>query len=286
MQKKIVFVDGAGGTVGMALQPYLQAMCAEGLIEVLSLPEDSRKAPAAREGAMSQADIVVFCLPDTESSEAAARLGKVNPAARILDASAFHRCDAEWTYGLPELISKESIAKSSRVANPGCFATACILAGFPLVRGFQMERIAYQGMTGFSAGGRKAGPNGKPQLVQFGRAHRHLPEIEKFTGAIPVLTTAVGPWRQGMLVQTFVTQEFKDVLEAYQACFDGHPAVKVFSAEALNFRVDPQACNGTNDSHIVIAAQPNGGTSIAVVLDNLGKGSAGAAADNLRLMLA
>jgi N-acetyl-gamma-glutamyl-phosphate reductase len=187
-------------------------------------------------------------------------------------------------YGFPEVTSARAIAAAHRVANPGCFASACILAGKPLVDAFGVSQLQFQGITGYSAGGRKARPDDMPRLVQFGREHRHLPEIARYTGAVPVLTTTVGPWKQGMMVQTFVQFAEDQVLQAFEEAYQGIQGIRVASAQALNYRVDPQGCNGTNDVLVCVAGQPGGGTSVAVVLDNLGKGSAGAAADNLRLM--
>lgn len=284
---KRVFVDGAAGTVGMALLPYLEQLQAEGLIApVFTLADSMRKHPAFRRHAMREADIVVLCLPDDAAGDAVALIQSCNPNARILDASATHRGHPDWVYGLPEVTSAQDIAQARKVANPGCFATACILGGKPLVDAFGPVQLVFQGFTGYSAGGRKGQAEGSPRLVQFGKAHRHLPEIARYTGAIaPVLTTTVGPWKQGMLVQTFINEPEDAVYHAYAAAYQGHQAVRVVRAESLNYRVNPKSCNGSNDALICVAGQPNGGSSVAVVIDNLGKGSAGAAAANIRLML-
>jgi N-acetyl-gamma-glutamyl-phosphate reductase len=284
---KKVFVDGAAGTVGMALQPYLEQLWADGLIEpVLTLPDSMRKHPAYRKHMMREADVVVLCLPDDEAGDAVTLVESCNPRARILDASATHRCHPDWVYGLPEFIPATDIALARKVANPGCFATACILAGKPLVGAFGLGQLVFQGVTGYSAGGRKGKEEGTPRLVQFGKAHRHLPEIARYTGVDgPVLTTMVGPWKQGMLVQTYVKLPEDEVLDVYYAIYRDHPNVRVQRAETLGHRVNPKVCNGTNDTLICVAGQPGGGSSVAVVIDNLGKGSAGAAAENLRLML-
>lgn len=279
-----VFVDGAAGTVGAALQPHLEKLQAEGLIELITVEEALRKDLAARQVAFSLADIVVLCLPDADAGAAAALVEAVNPGARILDASATHRCNEDWVYGFPELTSAQAITAARRVANPGCFASACILAGKPLVDAFGVSHLQFQGITGYSAGGRKAKPDDMPRLVQFGREHRHLPEIARYTGAVPVLTTTVGPWKQGMMVQTFVPYAEGQVLRAFEEAYQGIQGIRVAGAQAFNYRVDPQACNGTNDVLVCVAGHAGGGTSVAVVLDNLGKGSAGAAAANLRLM--
>ncbi|HDR9103479.1 TPA: N-acetyl-gamma-glutamyl-phosphate reductase [Burkholderia vietnamiensis] len=281
-----LFVDGASGTVGMALQPHLERLVDEGLIELIAIPDAMRKEEHYRREAMKQADLVVLCLPDELAGEAVSMLEACNPGARILDASAAHRVHDGWVYGLPELVSAHAIAHARRVANPGCFATACILGGAPLANAFSgLTQMVFNGLTGYSAGGRKAHANSTPRLVQFGRVHRHLVEIERFTRLRPVLTTTVGPWYQGMMVQTYIPQTEEEVLLAFQEAYQGNPMVEVVRSSEVEGRVNPQACNGTNEVLICVAGQPYGGTSVAVVLDNLGKGSAGAAAANLRLML-
>lgn len=280
-----IFVDGAAGTVGAALQPHLEQMQAEGLIEVVTLEDALRKDLSSRQDAMGLADLVVLCLPDAEAGAAVALVEGINPGARILDASAAHRCNDDWVYGFPEVTSAAAIMAARRVANPGCFASACILAGRPLVETFGHTKLVYQGVTGYSAAGRKGKPDGMPRLVQFGKPHRHLPEIARYTGAAPVLTTTVGPWRQGMMVQTYVPEGEDQVILAYEKAYQGYQEVRVARAADFDHRVDPQCCNGTNGALVVVAGQPCGGSIVAVVLDNLGKGSAGAAALNLRLML-
>ncbi len=122
-----LFVDGSHGTVGLALQPHLDQLQAEGLItQAPPLPEEHRKDTAARDAAYRNADLVVLCLPDALAADAAALALSVNPNVRILDASAAHRCQSTWLYGLPELpaIRRKDFRNAQLVANPGCFATA------------------------------------------------------------------------------------------------------------------------------------------------------------------
>lgn len=279
-----VFVDGAAGTVGSALQPYLAQLSAEGKLTQIQLPEADRKDARCREDAYALADFVVLCLHDDDARTAAIRVSQVNPAARILDASAAHRCEAGWVYGLPELGQKEAIANAHRVANPGCFATACILSARPISRQLSSITMAFQGVTGYSAAGKKGAELAAPMLVQFGKAHRHLSEIARYAEISPILTTMIGPWERGMLVQTHVPYNALKIHRLLAEAYAG-TKVRVVFDDALDYRVDPQACNGTNEVLICVSGQAFGGCSIAVVLDNLGKGAAGAAADNLRLML-
>lgn len=286
-----LFVDGASGTVGMALQPHLTHLLAEGLVQqVHTLSPEQHRESAARQAAMAEADLVVLCLPDEIAPPAVDMALAANPAIRILDASAAHRCAPGWTYGLPEVTPAAEIAAAQFVANPGCFATGCILLARPLHQllshqaGNPLPWAAFQGITGYSAGGMKAQPHDSmPYLTQLGKAHRHLPEIERYARVKPHLTTMVGNWRHGMLVQLAVDLPVADVLQAYYATYAGTP-VEVSLAGDGHRRLSVQESRGHDSAHIMVAEQPHGST-VAIQFDNLGKGSAGAAAENLRLML-
>jgi N-acetyl-gamma-glutamyl-phosphate reductase len=264
------------------------------LDEVLTLEDAFRKNVAARRASMAGSDIVLLCLPDDAARDAARMAREANPSVRILDASAAHRCDAEWQYGLSELFPRKAIREAQFVANPGCFATGCILLSKPLSSWCKYQFptgknglpwMAFQGVTGFSAGGVKT-PSSEdmPYLAQLGTAHRHLPEIERYALVSPTLTTLVGNWYQGMLVQSTVQLDAEEVFEMYAAAYNGHENITVSRASPELRRLSAVEQNGTTKVHIVVASQP-GGCVVAAAYDNLGKGSAGAAADNLRLML-
>jgi N-acetyl-gamma-glutamyl-phosphate reductase len=287
-----IFVDGEAGTVGLALHPHLAQMLATGEIRSVSvLANDLRKDSEQRAAAMAEADIVVLCLPDAAAVDAVALVQKINPAARILDASASHRVRTDWTYGLPELqhdSSQADLIRNARyVANPGCFATGCILLAKPLSNRQQEIRVAFQGITGYSAGGRSHTAHAEmPWLVQLSGEHRHLREIAYYGNIIPALTTIVGDWYQGMLIQATLPFSALQVFVAYQRAYSNYPDIEVtLVSPDAPARISAQAANNTNRVLLTVAPQPHGGCTVVAVLDNLGKGSAGAAADNLKLML-
>lgn len=282
---KTVFVDGAAGTVGLALQPHLDLLRQRGIVGKVIQLGDDRMNVEARQWAMGESDIVVLCLPDDVALDAAQMAVEANPDVRILDASAAHRCNPAWVYGMPEVTSAESISSAKLVANPGCFATACILAAIPLREA--NPSLVFNGMTGYSAAGRQRGdiPDGVPRLTQFGLMHRHIPEILKFGGVAPVLTTMIGEWYQGMVVHTTVSQGVDKTLSAFRRFYQDRTNIHVCRAVDLDYKVDPQYCNGTNTALIAVAGRPDGSSTVAVVIDNLGRGSAGNAAHLLQLML-
>lgn len=282
-----IFVDGASGTVGMALMPHLEDLSLERPLKITCLRDESeRRDVNRRRSCMDKADLVVLCLPDEAAVTAVELVREANPQARILDASAAHRCRADWTYGLPEIIGEDAIGAAQYVANPGCFATGCILLARPIARLLRTPWLPFQGFTGYSAGGKEAAISiDQPWLAQLGVSHRHLPEIERYGDLVPVLTTMVGSWFQGMLVQATVLLEAEQVLEAYQTAYAGAEGIEVLTPRKGQRRFMAKCNNGTNRVSIMVTGHANGGTTVAAAYDNLGKGSAGAAAANLRLML-
>lgn len=277
-----IFIDGAYGTVGMALRARLKELETAG-IEIIEISEADRRNHTLRGDAYAAADLVVLCLPDEDAKDAAIHVDRANHRARILDASAAHRCDPQWIYGLPQISweHRKEIANAHWVANPGCFATACILAARPL----PLESMDFHGITGASAGGKNA--RATPRLAQFGQRHRHLAEIARYGVPYPTLTTAVGSWYQGMLVQATVAMSADTVAALYKKAYDDDSSIKVvFMDEDIERHIGIESCNGTNKTVIYVSSLPDTRrTAIAVVLDNLGKGSAGAACANIQAML-
>src|SRR5512140_3871416 len=114
-----IYIDGQAGTTALRIRDWLTGRSD---LEVVTLPEELRKEPAARKQARQDASIVLLCLPDDAAREAAAWLA--DSAVKILDASTAHRVAEGWVFGLPELAigQREQIARAQRVANPGCYA--------------------------------------------------------------------------------------------------------------------------------------------------------------------
>ena len=125
-----IFVDGQEGTTGLQINEYL-ARRAD--IEVLRIDPEKRKDPAERKRLINASDVTFLCLPDDAAREAVALVD--NPRTCVIDASTAHRVDPAWAFGLPELArdQREKIRAGKRIANPGCHATAFILALRPLV---------------------------------------------------------------------------------------------------------------------------------------------------------
>ncbi|HSG23861.1 MAG TPA: N-acetyl-gamma-glutamyl-phosphate reductase, partial [Azonexus sp.] len=184
-----VFVDGQEGTTGLQINEYL-AKRAD--ITLLKISADKRKDIAERKRLINESDITFLCLPDDAAKESVALVENANTC--VIDASTAHRINPDWVFGLPELArdQRAKIRASKRIANPGCHASAFILALKPLVAAGLLPadtQIAANSITGYSGGGKKMieqyqSPEriDAPRPYALNLAHKHLPEMGAYTG--------------------------------------------------------------------------------------------------------
>lgn len=304
--KYAVYVDGQEGTTGLRINEYLARRTD---VELLRIEADKRKDPAERARLLNAADVAFLCLPDAASREAAAMV--TNPNTCLIDASTAHRTAPGWVFGLPELArgQREAIRAAKRIANPGCHATAFILAVRPLVEAGLLPRAAHvtaTSITGYSGGGKsmiaeyEAGGNAKlssPRPYALGLAHKHIPEMMAHTGltVAPVFMPIVGHFYKGLAVTVplhlsdlragTTPQQVRDALAAH---YEGERFVRVMPLRdpdtlAHGF-FDVQANNDTNDVDLFVFGNEQ---QILVMarLDNLGKGASGAAVQSMNVHL-
>jgi N-acetyl-gamma-glutamyl-phosphate reductase len=304
-----LYIDGQAGTTALRVRDWLKG---RDDLEVIVLPEEKRKEPAARRQALQSSNIVLLCLPDDAAKEAAAWLA--GSPVRILDTSTAHRVSEGWVYGLPELVAgqRERIAQAKRVANPGCYSSAVVLLVRPLVdAGLMAPDTAFSihALSGYSGGGRslierwedpKRGllrlPHEAPYSIS--KLHKHIPEIIRYGGLStePQFLPAVGPFRCGMRVQVTLLSKAlsksgtgKAMWETLASRYENEPFVEVEPltdpSEADEFTFDPQAHNDTNRISLRVLPHASGHVVLMARLDNLGKGAAGVAIQCLNLML-
>ncbi|WP_397447987.1 N-acetyl-gamma-glutamyl-phosphate reductase [Pseudomonas sp. NA-150] len=305
MRTPLVFIDGDQGTTGLQIHQRLRG---RNDLQLLTLPAEQRKDPQRRAEAINSCDIAVLCLPDDAAREAVASIH--NPAVRVIDASSAYRTHRDWTYGFAQMSPEQAqrIASAHRVSNPGCYPTGAIGLLRPLLNAGLLPSdypISVHAVSGYSGGGRAAveayegkhAAQASPfQVYGLGLKHKHVPEIQQHSGLSerPLFVPAYGAFRQGIVLtiplQTRLLAPGTDAA-TLQACLERHYAemesVQVMplqSAQALT-HLDPQQLNGTDDMQLMVF-EGEGQVLLAAVFDNLGKGAAGAAVQNLNLMLA
>jgi N-acetyl-gamma-glutamyl-phosphate reductase len=192
-------------------------------------------------------------------------------------------------YGLPELY-RDQVRDASIVANPGCYPTAAVLALAPLARAGAIEDVVVDAKSGVSGAGRAATQAVDENLSAYGvPRHRHTPEIEQELEALgaPVrltFTPHLVPLDQGELVSCYVTGNGTlreaDLARVYAEAYADEPFVEL--AEG------PPGVRDVRETNICrISVHRDLRTGRVIVfgaLDNLWKGAASQAVQNLNLM--
>lgn len=309
MSRPRIFIDGHVGTTGLRIRDLLVR---RGDLELLAPEESRRKDVEVRRDLLNRADLVVLCLPDDAAREAVALIE--DDATRVIDASTAHRVAEGWVYGLPEIgpLQRDAVASSRRVSNPGCWPTSAILALRPLVDEGMLSPeapVTLHGLSGYTGGGRSLierwedPSNGLVGLVHeapyaIERRHKHSPEMAKYSllAVAPHFIPSVGPFRCGMRVEMPLHAAMlgpgvsaKRIHEVLSDRYASESFVQVVQwSEGTppdEFTLDPQACNDTNRVDLHVVGHPDGHVLMVGILDNLGKGAAGAALQSLNLML-
>ena len=294
-----VFIDGSAGTTGLRIRERLSSRKD---LELIILPEETRKDPAARAEALNAAAVSFLCLPDAAAAEAASFV--TSPDAVVIDTSTAHRTADGWTYGMPELAGQRDRLKTAkRIANPGCHATGFISLVAPLTEAGLLKkdvRLSCFSLTGYSGGGKKMIAEYEaedpdplyraPRQYGLGQTHKHLPEMAKVCGLshAPVFCPVVAPYYAGMEVTVPLTpaetsasaEEIREVYRAYYRRglirFADAPDENGFlSAGAFAGRDDLEVSVFGSDERILLVSR----------FDNLGKGASGAAIQNMNLVL-
>ncbi len=303
-----IFIDGQSGTTGLQIHDRLRQRQDIGL---LTIADEDRKNTDVKINFIERADVVILCLPDDAARETV-ELAK-GTDTRFLDASTAHRVNPDWIYGLAELhdTSRRDIKAAKFVSNPGCYPTGFLLAIAPLTAGGLLRpetRLCVNAVSGYSGGGHKMIDryetrkrecpddlwSSRPYALKFG--HKHIPEMQHYASLLnaPLFTPSVGHYQQGMLVSIPLASEYFNGqigLNEIYACLDeryhNEPCVRIHepNTDALaDGFLDPQTNNGTNRNDIFIFGSSDQFLLVSR-LDNLGKGAAGAAVQNLNLML-
>ena len=299
-----VFIDGGHGTTGIEIA---ERLAGRPELSIITVPQERRRDAGARAEALNGADIVILCLPDDAAREAVALID--NGTTRVIDASTAHRVSEGWTYGFPELepSHRERLAQSRLVANPGCWPTGFLALVRPLVMAGLLPEdlpVTVSGASGYSGGGKamiadyEAVDAGASAFRPYGLtlAHKHLPEMQRHSGLAhaPIFAPAVANTYRGMIVEVPLhlhalpgAPSVEQVHDALAAAYAGSPIVAVAPME------DSAAMTGVAIEHVgatdrlelfVFGNAQSGQVRLVAALDNLGKGAAGAAVQNLNIL--
>jgi N-acetyl-gamma-glutamyl-phosphate reductase len=254
-------------------------------------------APAAVFERAARGDVVVLAGDAAAARANAPRL--LESGMRVIDLSDAFRLHAhagEAVYGLSERY-REAIRGARLIANPGCYPTATLLALLPLAEfASDITQLIVDAKSGVTGAGRTpatatlfAEADGDVRAYGLG-GHRHQPEIEQELQAAGIVaplafTPHVVPLKRGMLADCYAYFEHPPsdaaLRAAYVRAYAGSPFVRVLPAERAPSLPGLAGSNGveihvTRLGHVV---------RVIAALDNLGKGAAGQALQNLNLML-
>ncbi|MEO1243185.1 MAG: N-acetyl-gamma-glutamyl-phosphate reductase [Pseudomonadota bacterium] len=242
------------------------------------------------EAAKRRADVVILALPDGAGAPFVDAIEQDAPHRIIVDLSADHRFDDKWAYGLPEL-HRDRIKGATRIANPGCYATAMQLALAPL--GELLDGVpAVFGVSGYSGAGTNPGPKNdverlKDNLMPYSLVgHKHEREATRHLGFPVRFMPHVHPAFRGLIVTGHAPLKEKTDVAALTALFKN----KYASDTLISFTEDPpELKDGSNQSGVIIggfAVSDDGENAVIVAAeDNLLKGAAVQAIQNVNLAL-
>lgn len=296
------------GTAGYTGQETLDRVLLHPELELIALGSDSLAGRPAHaldprlngeipmftrnlEAAASGAELIFLCTGNNEAAAFTPPEGAV-----VVDLTGVHRLadpaladrwygltPGAWSYGLPEVHP----ATGPLIANPGCYATASLLALAPAreVIGGDVIVDAKSGMTGAGRTLRDSSHAGAV-LENFAPyavgAHRHAPEIEQVLGFPVSFVPHLLPVRRGLLATCYFQSE-ADVRGLVESFYDESPVVRV-----LPEGVEPEIgrVQGTDAAEIGVFRDSSTGMAIVIcAIDNLGKGAAGQALQNANLAL-
>ncbi len=264
-------------------------------------------------GALKNCECVFFAAPNgtamhmvPELLQAGVKIIDLAADFRIKDAATWahwykqkHACPevlSETIYGLPE-IHREEIKNAQLIANPGCYPTAVILGALPILeKGVAFKQLIADAKSGVSGAGRaanvptlfsEAGENFKAYNVA---AHRHWPEIKQEIDGVAnasidfTFTPHLVPMVRGIFATLYITKvdASEDLAALYNQRYANEPFVHVLEDNVL-----PETKNVRGSNHCMISIQRPGDRDTVVVLsviDNLVKGAAGQAVQNMNIM--
>jgi N-acetyl-gamma-glutamyl-phosphate reductase len=303
------------GTSGYSGQETLDRVLGHPVLELVALGSDSLAGEAAsaldprlngslppfttNEDALAAGAELVFCCLEHERAAAleppaGTVVVDLSGAHRLSDASLYPRWYGfehaqperlgDWCYAVPELFPPTG----ALIANPGCYATAALLALAPLAEVVDPASVVVDAKSGVSGAGKALKATSHAAVVlenvtpyRIGR-HQHVPEIEQALHFPVCFVPHLLPIRRGLIATCYVraSEDVRSLLEAAYATAAAVTVLPEGTAPELS-RVQ-----GTDAAEIGVFDDLATGTTIVIcALDNLGKGAAGQAVQNANLAL-
>jgi N-acetyl-gamma-glutamyl-phosphate reductase len=191
----------------------------------------------------------------------------------------------DWSYAVPEL----EPASGPLIANPGCYATAILLALAPLADAIDPATVVVDAKSGVSGAGRALKESSHAATVLENLApyrvgsHQHEPEIAQVLGFHVCFVPHLLPVRRGLLATCYATPTADDLRDRLEAAYAASAVVTVLPEGAVP---ELSRVQGTDAAEVALFADRATGRAIVIcALDNLGKGAAGQAVQNANLAL-
>lgn len=283
-----VAIVGAGGNTGINLFKLLQKHPAVEITMITSTSQVGQQIGAIHPEIdsdlcfselnypkLNAMDVVFLAVPHGTAGAITAQI-----TTKVIDLSADHRLTHP--YGLPEIF-RDQLANSRMIANPGCYATAAILAVYPL--SLSIHSVIFNCISGYSGAGKKANPDQyRENIIAYKISqHFHIREIEKVLGRKISFTPHVIQAYRGILCTAHIRLTRKINLAALKREY------RLFYENTFTRIVDtiPQTREVHNTPYCHIGGfevDNNGWLVIVSAVDNLLKGAASQAVENMNIM--
>ncbi len=232
------------------------------------------------------ADVLVLALPNGVSDQ---YLPLIDDDVVVVDLSADHRFDDAWVYGLPEL-HREDLPGATRIANPGCYATAAMLALAPLGATLETEPSAF-GVSGYSGAGTDPSPKNDQTVLRDNvmpyqlTGHMHEREITHQLGRGVRFAPSVAAFERGLVVTVLAElsrpTDVDSLFERYESHYQDDRLIEVQNEAPLPRDVADRV--GSVIGGFSVDPADHRRIGVAVALDNLLKGAASQAVQNINL---
>ena len=232
------------------------------------------------------ADVLVLALPNGLSEE---YLPLIDDEVVVVDLSADHRFDSAWVYGLPEL-HRGDLPGATRIANPGCYATATMLALDPIAAILDVEPSAF-GVSGYSGAGTDPSPKNDQTVLRDNvmpyqlTGHIHEREITHQLGRGVRFAPSVAPFERGLVVTVLAelhqSTDVESLAERFESHYHGDGLIEIKSEAPLPRDVAGRV--GASIGGFSVDPTDQRRIGVAVALDNLLKGAASQAVQNINL---